>query len=141
MPFPTAAAAVGAYLIILQMILMFNVGAHRARTRIGVGVGADEHLERKARRHANLSENAAIFIVVLALAELAGAPRTVALGFGAAFALARTAHAIGFASLEGSHRTKNPFFVAMRVSGALVTGLSGIGLGGYLAYLILAGAG
>ena len=70
MEFPYVAASVGAVLIILQQILMMIAGTHRGKVNIGVGFGDDKDLERKIRRHGNLAENAAIFLVVLSFAEI-----------------------------------------------------------------------
>ncbi|MEM7077727.1 MAG: MAPEG family protein [Pseudomonadota bacterium] len=138
MEFPIATALLAAFLIILQQGLMFTAGMHRAKTGIGVGVADDQHLERKVRRHGNLAENAAILILVLAIVELGGAPTAVVASFAIAFAAARVMHAVGFGHLDGSH---NPgggkFWIAMRASGATVTGVGGIGLGLYLVYFLL----
>ena len=139
MAFPIIAATLGAFLIILQQVLMLSVGMHRGQTGIGVGYADDRHLERKARRHGNLAENAAIFIVVLAIAELYGGPRSVIIGFAIAFAVARFSHLIGFMSLNGSHEpTETKLFLPFRMVGALGSVAAGAGLGLYLIYLLYA---
>ena len=116
---------------------MLSVGMHRFKTQIGVGIGADQHLERKMRRHGNLAENSAIFLVLLALAELAGAPQQVMIGFAGAFAVARLSHVIGFSTLGGSHdpNAGGPW-VMFRALGAFGTIGSGVGLAGYLVYFL-----
>ena len=83
MEIPYTAAAVGAVLLILQLVLMMSTGIHRGKTLIGVGVGDDKDLERKMRRHGNLAENAAIFVVVLALTEGIVGGGAVVVAFGA----------------------------------------------------------
>ncbi|MEM7099992.1 MAG: MAPEG family protein [Pseudomonadota bacterium] len=137
MEFPIATALLAAFLIVLQQSLMFTAGMHRAKTGIGVGVGDDQHLERKVRRHGNLAENAAILLLVLGMLELAGAPSAVVASFAVAFGAARVMHALGFGHLDGSH---NPgggkFWIVMRAGGATLTGIGGIGLGIYLAYFL-----
>ena len=131
-------ALLGAFLIVLQQTLMLSVGTHRAKTRIGVGIGGDKDLERKVRRHGNLAENAAIFLLVLGLAELAGVTGIVVLCFASAFGAARLFHAIAFFHLDGSHNPGgHKFWVGMRVAGATLTSLGGIALGGYLAWFPL----
>lgn len=136
MDVPLISAVLGAFLLLLQQTLMLNVGMHRFKTSIGVGVGADQHLERKSRQHGNLAENAAIFVVVLALLEMRGAPTAAVAGFAGVFAAARVSHMLGFMSLAGSHNPgQNPLFVVLRASGAFATAFAGIGLAGYLAYL------
>lgn len=139
MDFPIIAATLGAFLIILQQSLMLTVGMHRALTKIGVGYGEDLHLERKVRRHGNLAENAAIFVVLLALAELHGISETVLFWFAVVFAAARVSHALGFMSLDGSHNTDgNKLFLILRAGGAFGSVFAGIGLGGYLLFSIYA---
>lgn len=140
MEFPYTAAMVGAFLIILQQILMMNTGTHRAKAQIGVGFGEDRHLERKIRRHGNLSENAAIFIIVLSLAEMLSGGGPVIIAFGSIFVLARVSHAFAFTSLAGSHEKMEggKIYLLCRMLGAFITGLVGIGLGLYLMFLILA---
>ena len=139
MEFPQTAAMVGAFLLILQQFLMMNTGSHRAKTAIGVGHGGDLDLERKSRRHGNLAENAAIFIIVLALTELLTGSSPVISAFAAAFVFARICHAIGFMSTSGSHAKREgpKFFVLFRMAGATFTGLTGLGLGFYLAFQLV----
>ena len=139
MEFPYVAATVGAVLIILQQVLMMMAGAHRGKAMVGVGVGSDLDLERKVRRHGNLAENAAIFLVVLSFAEILSGGGAIVTTLGAVFLFARILHVIAFASLTGSH-LKDGFkiFTLCRMGGALGSGLSGIGLGLYLLYMLLA---
>ena len=134
MEFPFTAAVVGALLIILQQILMMITGTHRGRVMIGVGFGDDKELERKIRRHGNLAENAAIFIVVLSLTEGFLGTNFAIIAFGTVFTIARICHAAAFSSLAGSHGQEgaSKIFVRLRLVGALGNGLSGIGLGLYL---------
>jgi len=141
MPLPLVSATVAAVIIILQMILMVVAGAHRAKTGIGTGDGnddgVDQDLVRKVRRHGNLAENSALFIVTLALAELVGAPANVVMAFGGIFIFARLSHALAFSSLAGSHGAEgSKLFMIARIIGAFGTFLSGVGLGGYLLYLL-----
>lgn len=136
MEFPYVAAIVGAFLIILQQIFMMIAGTYRGKVSIGVGFGTDKELERKIRRHGNLAENAAIFLVVLGFAELLTGGGIVTTALGLTFLVARLCHGIAFSSLSGSHGQENGarIFVLCRLVGALGTGLSGIGLGLYLLF-------
>lgn len=137
MSVPIISAVVASILIVLQQILMITVGMHRAKVRIGVGVGDDMTLERKMRRHGNLAENAALFVATLALAELCGASKGAIAGFGAVFILARLLHAIGFSSLSGSHIVEgNKGFQVARAVGALSTFFTGVGLGIFLVFTL-----
>ncbi|MGB3636228.1 MAG: MAPEG family protein [Rivularia sp. (in: cyanobacteria)] len=136
---PVISTVVAAILIILQQSLMLSVGMHRAKTQIGVGVGKDDTLERKMRRHGNLAENSALFVVTLALTELRGAPSIIVIGFGAVFVIARFFHAIGFSSLAGSHLAEgSKMFQMMRAIGAMGTVFTGVALGGFLLFTMKA---
>lgn len=136
MEFPHIAAIVGAFLLILQQLFMMNTGTHRMKADVGVGYGGDRELERKSRRHGNLAENAAIFVIVLALTEALIGSGPIIASFAGAFVFARLCHAIGFMSTTGSHATKDgpKFFAMFRAAGATLTGLTGLGLGVFLAY-------
>jgi uncharacterized membrane protein YecN with MAPEG domain len=138
MEFPVTAAFVGAVLIILQMVFMMIAGTHRGKVSIGVGFGDDNELERKIRRHGNLAENAAIFLVVLGFAEVLSGGGMIATIIRLTFLVARIAHGIAFSSLSGSHGQENgaKIFVVCRLLGALGTALSGIALGLYLLFLL-----
>lgn len=138
MEFPVVAAFVGAILIVAQQIFMMITGTHRGKVSIGVGVGDDKELERKARRHGNLAENAAIFLVVLGFAEMLSSGSLMTTVLGIVFLISRISHAVAFSSLSGSHGQENGarVFVVCRMVGALGTGLSGIILGLYLLFLL-----
>ena len=138
MEFPYMAAFVGAVLVILQQVLMVSAGRHRARVKLGVGYGNDQDLERKIRRHGNLAENAAVFLVVLSLAEGFSGGGFVTMLLGMLFLAARISHAIAFSSLAGSHCQANgsQIFVLCRMAGALGTAVSGVALGAYLLVLL-----
>lgn len=127
---PIYAALLGGGLLILQIALMLSVGTYRSGAKKGVGVDGDMNLERLVRRHGNLAENAAIFLIVLTLYELIFGQTVIALGTAAVFFAARLFHAIGFSSLAGSHLVEakgaGAKFVLMRVAGAALTALTSI---------------
>lgn len=138
MEFPTTSAATAGILLILQLLLMLSVGMYRTKAKVGTGYGDDQNLERLGRRHGNLAENAAIFLIALALLELRVGPTTVVFALAAVFVAARLSHAIGFSSLAGSHLGEgNKFFVLLRVLGAGLTALAGFATAGYLLVSIL----
>ena len=136
--FPAITTGLCACLLILQQSLLLNVGMHRGATGVGVGSNGDEHLERKARRHANLAENSAIFVLGLAFLEMSSVSWAIIMAFAIVFGASRLFHAIAFMSLTGSHRPLpgNPFVVA-RMIGAFGTALSGLGVGGLLLFNLL----
>jgi len=119
---PIIAAVAGAILVILQAILMISVGMHRIRNRINLGTGDDPALERKIRRHGNLAENAALFIVVLALAEMTVVPNDVVRIIAVIFILGRIFHAVALSTVAGSHGSATSrIFPAFRAIGAFST--------------------
>lgn len=133
MTIPIIAAAAGAIVIILQAILMILVGWHRIRNRVGLGTGDDPALERKIRRHGNLAENAALFIVVLALAEMTVVPNDVVRIIAIIFILGRIFHAIALSTVSGSHGSATGrIFPIFRAIGAFSTFGCFLALGFYL---------
>ena len=138
MTLPIIATTVAAVLIILQQLLMLNVGFHRAKSGIFLGIGDDRALERKQRRHGNLAETAGIFIATLGLAEISGLSPAIVAWVGGIFVAGRLLHAFGFASETGSHGGEgSKLFVAGRVLGSFATALTGLFLGGYLLYTLI----
>lgn len=121
---PLYSAALGAFLIVLQVGLMLTVGVHRSKGQF-IGNGDDRDLERKVRRHGNLAENAGLFLVVIALLEMIVGQTTYVASVCLVFAAARIAHAIGFSSLAGSHGEDltgaRRAFAGMRAMGAFGT--------------------
>lgn len=129
MTIPEVSLATAAILTVMQLGLMLTVGLHRASAKIGVGHGEDEHLHRKIRRHANLAENSALFLIALGLAEISGAATAYLAPIAAVFIAARVSHAMAFTSLSGSHTSGGSVvFPAMRAIGAFGTIGSGLGL-------------
>lgn len=121
---PLYSAALGAFLIVLQVGLMLSVGLHRSKGQF-LGDGGDRDLERKVRRHGNLAENSGLFLVVIALFEMLAGQTTFVLALCIGFAAARLLHALGFASLAGSHGDdltgSRKAFAGMRAMGAMGT--------------------
>ncbi|MEM7210730.1 MAG: MAPEG family protein [Pseudomonadota bacterium] len=129
MTIPEVSVATAAVLIVMQLGLMLSVGLHRASAKIGVGHGEDEHLHRKIRRHANMAENAPLFMIALGLAEMSGASAAYLAPIAALFVAARVSHALAFTSLSGSHGPNSSvMFPTLRAAGAFGTIGSGIGL-------------
>lgn len=135
---PLITALTAAVLLFLQLALMLSVGLHRTRLRVGVGSGDDPHLERKIRRHGNLTENAGLFVIGLGLLELLGGSATAVIILAAVFVIGRLAHAVGFSSLVGSHlEAGSALFPSLRAMGAFTTLAAGIGVAVYLIYTVM----
>ena len=80
---------------LLNIWLSARVVRLRRVHKIGVGDGGNESVMRRMRAHANFAENTPLFLILLALLELAGGNGWVLWGAGIAFILARIAHGIG----------------------------------------------
>ncbi len=129
---PLYTAYLGAFLIALQTILALMVGAYRGRNRKALGTADDLVLERSVRRHANMTEYAPIFLIVLGLFELIAGQTSVIFWLGVLFAIGRIAHVIGFASSAGSHlvdpKGARRIFIIARMFGTAMTLLTSLAL-------------
>ncbi len=133
---PLYSAYLGAFLITLQTLLAASVGGYRGRNRKAIGTANDAVLERRVRRHANMTEYAPIFLTVLALYEIIAGQTGAILWLAIIFAVARIFHVIGFSSSAGSHLEDaaggRVVFVLSRMIGAGFTLLSSLALAGFL---------
>jgi uncharacterized membrane protein YecN with MAPEG domain len=112
LPLITAGAA--GVLLLLQTLLMLTAALVRRGVRQALGdTGEHPGLTRAVRRHGNLAENAAIFLIGSALLEMLGGERLLVESLCGAFIFARLLHAFGL-SLKN---TVNPF----RVLGVILT--------------------
>ena len=126
---PMISALCAGLLIIMHTVLLILVIKKRAEHKQNIGDGGHADLELAVRRHGNLTENAPLFIIDLALLEMAsGAALSVTI-LGYAFVIGRIIHAIGL--------SKNGEPNAARFIGATTTMLCNFGVGGFLCYLTL----
>lgn len=123
---PVITTLTAGIILLLQMILMINVGRVRGATNTLFGSG-DETLQKAVRVHGNLTENAGIFMVTFALLEMIGGATWIVATLCGVFVIARVAHAIGLSMSTGVG--------APRFIGALGTLLTGLVAGGYAAWL------
>lgn len=126
---PVIASITAGVLIIAQLGLMLAAAQNRRRARQSLGDGTDAALLRAVRRHGNFAENAAIFVVALALAEMMGAQRWFVAALAALFIVGRISHAVG---LSMANTVNN-----WRIAGIFATVTAGVVLG---VRLILIGA-
>ncbi len=111
---PLITAAAAGVLLLLQTLLMLTAALVRRGVRQSLGdTGEHPGLTRAVRRHGNLAENAAIFLIGSALLEMLGGDRLWVEGLCGAFIFARLMHAFGL-SLKN---TVNPF----RIFGVILT--------------------
>ncbi len=98
-PIATALYAGLNALILAWLILL--VVRRRGAARVSLGDGGDAELGRLIRGHANAAETMPMGLILLALAELLGAPGVAVHGAGAVFTLGRLLHALHFAGRGG----------------------------------------
>jgi uncharacterized protein len=118
---PVISALTAGILIVMQMVLLSAVARARRRDRQSLGDGGNRGLLMAIRRHGNLAENAALFVIGFALLEMSGANPIGLAIMCLAFVLARISHAVGLSMKN----TVNSF----RVLGTTATVIVGIVLG------------
>jgi len=123
---PIYAAIAAALIMVLQTGLMMTVGFRRIKYEQGIGDGGHNDLLMLIRRHGNLTENAPLFVALLAFIEMVIGSTYVVAAMGGAFLLVRIAHAIGLTIGEGPN--------AFRFIGAFGTMLLCFGSAGYLLF-------
>jgi hypothetical protein len=119
--FPTVSGLTAGVLLFLQIVLMLAAARLRGNTQTAIGEGTDPALLRAVRRHGNLAENAGIFVVALALAEMMGSARWLICAAAAVFVVARIIHAIGLSMAN----TVNIW----RILGVVGTAFAGLAIG------------
>lgn len=126
MTLPLISAYAGAAITVLQIFLMMRVGLYRTENKISVGDNNDEVLLYRIRAHANLIENAPLFLILLTTLEITGGSRLAVLGLAIMFVVARIAHAIALSKPKGPQPA--------RAVGALGTMLGLLGAAGTLVW-------
>jgi uncharacterized membrane protein YecN with MAPEG domain len=132
MIFPVIAGFTGGILIIMQSALMVWTGLGRGKHQVAIGTGDVLEFEMRVRTHGNLAENAAIFIVSLALLELSAMNPLVLLGLAVVFIAARVAHIFGMGFIEPS--ANKP-----RVLGTITTAATSMLTGCLLVWQVVSG--
>jgi uncharacterized membrane protein YecN with MAPEG domain len=120
-PYLTAATAIA--LAVLQMFLMLYTARGRGKYKAGLGDGGSDPLLRRIRMHGNLTENAPLFLILLALTEVSGQWAAAVPIFALAFVLVRLSHAIGLAMSAGPSLFR---FVGVVGTLACILGLSAL---------------
>lgn len=92
---PIVSALTAGVLILAQMLLLMLTVRMRRKARQSLGDGTDPALQKAVRRHGNFTENAAIFVVALALAEMLGMGRMLVEAMAGLFVASRLLHAVG----------------------------------------------
>ena len=80
---------------LLLVALSALVIRERARTHVSLGDGGDKRLEKSIRAQGNFVEYTPLALIVLALAEMQGAPALALHGLGATLVIGRVLHGWG----------------------------------------------
>ena len=124
MNFPIISAVTAAILALFQILLMVIVVLTRAKYKVGIGDGGHADLARRIRIHANLTENAPIFLVILTLLEISSMNQTILIALAAIFIIARLSHAYIVSQTSEAH--------PLRIFGGASTALTIITTAGLL---------
>lgn len=92
---PVLSALTAALVALLLTALSLNVSRLRIHHRVSFGDGGHKALEVASRAHGNALEQGLLFLLLMVLAELCGAPATGLAGNAALFLVARLAHVSG----------------------------------------------
>lgn len=93
---PVIAAFYAGLNALIILWLAFAVIGARRRSRVSLGDGGNETLNRLIRGHANAVETIPIALILLALSEILGAPVVALHVFGLSLTFGRMAHALYF---------------------------------------------
>lgn len=110
--FPVYTALLAGLCGILSIVLALRISAVRIREKVSLGDGEIPELNKRIRAHANLLENAPVFLIMVGLLEASGFNTTIAGILCGLFLLARLAHAIGISGSRG-------VFIFRRIGAAL----------------------
>lgn len=88
-------------LALLAMGLVLRVVMLRRRYKVGIGTGDHPDLAKAVRAHANAMETIPLALVLMLIAELAGASQTLLLAGGSVLVVGRCLHAFGLSSHAG----------------------------------------
>ena len=89
---------------VLLVGLYLRISQRRLSTKIGLGTGGDDELERRVRAHGNFIESVPMALVLLFLFEHGGAEAAYVHAFGIALVVSRVAHAQGISKMSGRSR-------------------------------------
>ncbi|WP_299416728.1 MAPEG family protein [uncultured Sulfitobacter sp.] len=100
-------------LTLLLLALTARVIVYRRTNKLSLGDTGDSILLQRMRAQANLTEYAPLGLILMALAELQGAPAAALHLMGAVLLAGRLMHAIGF--------SRRPQIMPLRVGGMVLT--------------------
>ena len=101
---PVVASLYAVVLAALAVVLTVRVIMFRARTGVQAGDGGDAAFGRAIRAHANFTEQVPLALLLIVLAEVAGARPGAVYVLGAVLVVARLASAVGLSRGAGGPR-------------------------------------
>lgn len=126
---PLYTGLTAAFLMVMQVVLMWRVIGQRGQAEVMFGTGSNEALEQRQRVHGNFIENVPNFLIGLALIELMVGSTLWVLVLAGVFVVSRIAHAIGLGMSTG--------VTPARLVGTMGTMICTLVAAGYLAYLVI----
>jgi uncharacterized membrane protein YecN with MAPEG domain len=126
---PLYTGLTAAFLMVMQVVLMYRVIGLRGQAEVLFGAGGNEALEQRQRVHGNFIENVPTFLIGLALIELMVGSTLWVLVLAGVFVVSRIGHAIGLGMSTG--------VTPGRLVGTLGTMICMVVAAGYLAYLVI----
>ena len=98
---PLYTGLTAAFLIVMQVVLMYRVIGLRGQAEVLFGTGGNEALEQRQRVHGNFIENVPTFLIGLVLIELTVGSTLWVLVLAGVFVVSRIGHAIGLGMSTG----------------------------------------
>ena len=86
-------ASFAGFLALMLIVMTLIVGVTRVRSDIWLMDGGNNALQKRMRAHGNFVEYVPLALILMALAELAGAPAPLLIGVGCVFVAGRMLHA------------------------------------------------
>ena len=118
---PVTALLTGIFAL-MMVSLSVPVSLRRRALAVAYGDGGDRWLGRLIRAHGNFAEYAPLLLIVLAMVEIADAPKPFVWTLAAAFLLCRVLHALGALFLRSNPLTRAAGMLLMH-GGLLAGGL------------------
>ncbi len=88
---------------LVGLVLMFFVGRQRGLTGVSLSNSGEKGLVEADRRHMNWVENVPFILLLIAMAELNGAPKLWLHALGIVLLLSRIIHPFGISTLRMNH--------------------------------------
>ena len=110
-------------LALLFLVLSVNVVRTRRASKVNIGDGGDQLLQRRIRAHGNFAEYVPLVLLLIVFAEEGGAATWLVYALGGALLLARLMHGFALSSLtlRPFHRTGGVVLTMIVLASAAAT--------------------